>query len=217
MLATLRQIAEFIQLFQVHGRKQSFRRNDIIIHAGEDPPGIFYICEGLVKATSVTRFNEENLLIIRKEDEIFPFIYAITGEYKNITYQALTPVVVLKIDRPTFLNYLTRHPDAMAPILDMAVDFYTLYAQRVLNLEYRSVRERLISFLLIMGNRFGRATPEGLLIDVPLRHQDIASSINATRETTSRELAALERKGLIANRQTQIALLDVDSLKSHLE
>jgi CRP-like cAMP-binding protein len=84
-----------------------------------------------------------------------------------------------------------------------------------LNLEYRTVRERLISFLLTMSIRFGKKTIMGTTINVPLRQQDIASSINASRETTSRELTALEKKGLITT-PGLIVLRDIEKLKSHL-
>jgi CRP/FNR family transcriptional regulator len=67
-----------------------------------------------------------------------------------------------------------------------------------------------------MSQRFGKPIEEGLLIEAPLRHQDIASSINATRETTSRELSALERKGLLASKQSMILLKDVNALRKHL-
>jgi CRP/FNR family transcriptional regulator len=67
-----------------------------------------------------------------------------------------------------------------------------------------------------MSQRFGKETDDGLLIEVPMRHQDIASSVNATRETTSRELAALERKGLIENKQSYTLLKDVEGLEKHL-
>jgi CRP/FNR family cyclic AMP-dependent transcriptional regulator len=98
----------------------------------------------------------------------------------------------------------------------MTMEMYRLHSERILNLEYRSVRERIISFLLTMSQRFGKQTEEGLIINVPLRHQDIASSVNATRETASRELAALERKGLIENSQSLITLKDLDALRKHL-
>jgi CRP-like cAMP-binding protein len=55
-----------------------------------------------------------------------------------------------------------------------------------------------------------------LVIDVPLRHQDIASSINASRETASRELAKLEQRGLIKTKQFLITLKDIDALQSLL-
>ena len=67
-----------------------------------------------------------------------------------------------------------------------------------------------------MSQRFGKQTDKGLLIEVPLRHQDIASSVNATRETTSRELSALERKGLLENKQSFTLLKDVQALSKYL-
>ena len=87
---------------------------------------------------------------------------------------------------------------------------YRVHSERILNLEYRTVRERLISFLLTTARRFGEINDEGTLIKVPLRHQDVASSINSSRETTSREIAYLERNKLIANRQLFFTLTDVD-------
>jgi CRP/FNR family transcriptional regulator len=68
-----------------------------------------------------------------------------------------------------------------------------------------------------MVQRFGTKTDDGLLIDVPLRHQDIASSINSSRETTSRELGALVQKGIIAKSGTRIVLKRPDVLKAYLE
>jgi len=93
---------------------------------------------------------------------------------------------------------------------------YRGHSQRILNLEYRSVDERLISFLLITAERFGIESPDGLLIDVPLKHQDIASSINASRETTGRAIARLEKRGLITNHQTRFVLHDIKKLQSYL-
>jgi CRP/FNR family transcriptional regulator len=93
---------------------------------------------------------------------------------------------------------------------------YRLHSERILNLEYRSVRERLISFLLTTAARFGTKAKDGILIGVPLRHQDIASSINSSRETTSREMAYLEHKGLVSDEQFFITLHDLNKLKKYL-
>jgi CRP/FNR family transcriptional regulator len=216
MLATLKQTAEMVELFREHGLKQTWRKGDFIIRPGDPPHGVFYIYNGLVKAYDITKYNEENLLIIRKEDEVFPLIWAITGLERQVIYQALAPTVTWQIDRKVFLDFMGSKPEALAPLLDMTIEMYRLHSERILNLEYRTVRERIISFLLTMSLRFGKQTPNGLLIEVPLRHQDIASSVNATRETTSRELSALERKGLLKNKQSMIMLHDVEALRKHI-
>jgi CRP/FNR family transcriptional regulator len=217
MLATLKQTAELVELFKLRGFKQTFRKGDFVIRPGETPPGIFYVYQGLVKAYDITKYNEENLLIIRKEDEIFPLIWAITGQERSVIYQALAPTITWQLSREVFLDFIKDKPETLAPLLDMTIEMYRLHSERILNLEYRTVRERIISFLLTMSHRFGKQVPGGLLIEVPLRHQDIASSVNSSRETTSRELSALERKGLLKNHQSLILLRDVGALRKHLK
>jgi CRP/FNR family cyclic AMP-dependent transcriptional regulator len=216
VLATLKQTAELVEIFRQEGLKHTYRKGEFIIRPGDTPTGVFYIYSGLVKAYDITKYGEENLLIIRKEHELFPLIWAITGQERHVIYQSLAPTVVWQISRERFMKYMQSHPEALAPLLDMTIEMYRLHSERILNLEYRSVRERLISFLLTMSQRFGHETEKGLFIEAPLRHQDIASSINASRETASRELGILERKGLITNEQSCIILTDLPALRAQL-
>jgi CRP/FNR family cyclic AMP-dependent transcriptional regulator len=216
MLATTQQIKELVDFFQHDGRKASYKKGDYIIRPGETPPGVFYIVEGLVKAYDISRYDEENLLIIRKEHELFPLIWAITGRERQVIYQALAPTVTRCVSRADFTEFMHRDLNAMVPLLDMTLEMYRLHSERIINLEYRTVRERIISFLLTMSQRFGEMTKEGLLIDVPLRHQDIASSINSSRETTSRELAIMERRGMLGKSSSRFLLKDPKALRAYL-
>ena len=214
MLASSSQTAKLVDLFLVEGVKQSFKKGEFIISAGESPKNVFYIQKGLVKAYDITKYQEENLLIIRKENEIFPIIWALSGKERHVIYQSLADTITYRIDRQKLLKLLESDPEIFAPVLDITIEMYRLHSERILNLEYRTVRERIISFLLTMSKRYStKQLPEGLLIEVPLRHQDIASSINSSRETTSREMSGLERKGLISKYQSMIILKDIEKLK----
>ncbi len=217
MLATPTSIDSLNNLFLEHGVRQTFKKGEFVIRPGETPPGVFYIEEGLVKAYDITKYQEENLLIIRRKDEIFPLIWAITGQEKKVIYQAIVPTITRHISRDALLKHIDEHPECTKTLLTMTIEMYRLHSERIINLEYRTVRERIISFLLTMSDRFDTTNnDEGLLIDVPLRHQDIASSINASRETTSRELSSLERKGLISKRKSLFILKDVEGLKKYI-
>lgn len=215
MLATPAQTAALVELFH-HGTRLTYKKGEFIIRPGETLSGIFYIASGLVKAYDITKYGEENLLIVRKEHEIFPLIWAITGQERHVIYEALAPTEVWRLDRAQYLKFIESNSEVLAPLLDMTVEMYRIHSERIINLEYRSVRERLVSFLLTMSTRFGRVTDGGTVIEVPLKQQDIASSINASRETTSRELTALDRKGLVDSGQPQIILKDIETLKSFL-
>jgi CRP-like cAMP-binding protein len=215
MLASDKQVAALVGLFK-SGTRLTYKRGEFIIRPGEAPGAVFYIEAGLVKAYNITKYGEENLLIIRKEHEVFPLIWALTGQEREIIYQAMDACAVWRISQEKYLDFLHSHPAALPPILDMVTEMYRIHSERILNLEYRSVRERLVSFLLTMAGRFGKETDEGVMIEVPLRHQDIASSINASRETASREIATLERRNLIVAKRSYILLKDVPALQAFL-
>jgi CRP/FNR family cyclic AMP-dependent transcriptional regulator len=216
MLTEAGQSEALVNLFH-KGTRQVYEKGEFIIRPGGPPPGVFYIVSGLVKAYDITKYGEENLLIIRKSGDVLALTWAITGDDRHILYAALARSELLLITRDQFIEFVRSNPEAALPLVDMLVGMYRLHSERILNLEYRTVRERLVSFLLSTARRFGRETPEGLTLQVPLRHQDIASSISATRETTGRELSALERQGLLKSTQSIITLKNVEKLRKFLE
>lgn len=215
MLTDDEQMQALVNFFH-QGTKLTYSKGEFVIRPGESAPGVFYIEEGLVKSYDITKYGEENLLIIRKKGELLGLTWAITNTERPIIYAALAKTTVWLVKRPDFVNFVHSHPGAALPVLDMVTDMYRLHSERILTLEYRTVRERLISFLLTNSQRFGRKVPKGVLLDVPLKHQDIASSISATRETTSRALSELERKGLLHSENSFITLYDTETLKNFL-
>ncbi len=198
------------------GTRITYKKGEFIIRPGETPLGVFFIEKGLVKSYDITKYGEENLLVIRKDGELLGMTHAFTNKSKQVMYTALSPVAVWFLPHEQFTQALQASPEVTLPLLHMVTEMYRVHSEHILNLEYRTVRERLISFLLSMTSRFGKETPNGLLIDVPLRHQDIASSISATRETTGREITALEKKGLLSNSSSRFTLIDVETLQHYL-
>jgi CRP/FNR family transcriptional regulator len=217
MLASSAQFAKLVELFKVAGQKQTYKKGEYIIRPGQEAWGVFFIELGLVKVYDVTKYKEENLQVIRKENEIFPLLWALTGNAHPAIYQAINQTTTLRISKNTFHDFIAREPDILAPILDIALEMYRVNGERIVNLEFRTVRERIISYLITLSEHYPtKEIDEGIVIEVPLRHQDIASSINASRETTSRELSALERKGLITTRNSFIVIKDSKALRQFL-
>jgi len=217
MSATLQQAAAFRELFLRHGTQYTYRKGEFIIRPGETPSGIFFIESGLVKAYDVTKYGEENMLIIRRPEEVFPLIWAITGQERNVIYEAMVPTTVRLIKRRLFQDFINENPAALSLLLEMAIEMYRVHSERILSLGYRNVRERLVAFLVNTSTRFGADDELGhVKLDVPLRHQDIGSSINASRETVGREIQNLERKGLIRSLDGYITILDLDTLQKIL-
>lgn len=186
------------------------------MRAGDEPRGIYYITGGFVKAYAITKYGEENLLIIREHDDIFPLIWVFTGLHRDITYEAMSDTTLWRVAKSDFLAFLKKNEHVVPVLLDMAVEAYRLHSERVMNLEYRSVRERIAMFLLTHAERFGEKAKHGVIIRAPIRRSDIAASINASRETTSRELTAFARKGYISLDNGDIAICQPEKLRELL-
>lgn len=195
------------------GLRSVYKKGELIIRPHESPDYIYFIESGYVKAYSITKYGDENVHMIRHSGEIFPLIWTFTEEHRDVAYEAMDAVVIWRQPKTAYLEFLERTPDATSAVLGLAMRSYRTFAEHVNTLEYRTVRERAVSFLVACCRRFGEAQPDGSIkILAPLRQQDIASSINASRETTSRELSSLAKKGLIKISERNVIVLDKAAL-----
>lgn len=202
--------------FKTHTRLQ-YKKGETIIRPEDEPSGVFLIEWGFVKAYTITKYGEENLLIVRSTGSVFPMIWAFTDEHRKVTYEAMEPTSLWRVSKTDYLTFLDKHAEILPVILDMAIEAYRLHSERVMTLSYRTARERIISFLLVGADRFGLENKDGsITIHAPYKQSDIASSVNATRETTSREINALKKKGLLASQNGSIIIKDYEQLKSLL-
>lgn len=62
------------------------------------------------------------------------------------------------------------------------------------------VEERLLLLFALLGERWGKATPEGISVDLPLTHRLLASLVGARRPSVSTALGALASEGVICRR-----------------
>ncbi len=199
--------------FYSHTRMQ-YKKGEVIIRPEDEPSGVYLIEWGFVKAYSITKYGEENLLLVRGSGSVFPLIWAFTGEHRSVSYEAMEETSLWRVSRSDYKDFLDKNPETMPIILDMAIEAYRLHSERVMTLSYRTARERIVSFLLVTANRFGVVQKDGsIMIMAPFRQTDIASSVNATRETTSRELNAMRKKGLTKTVEGRIVLCDLEVLQ----
>ena len=180
------------------GSRLKFSKNEGLIHANEEPQGVYLIKSGFVKAYSISRNGNENLLLIHQAGDFIPLPWALDGEHTTgLRYEAMSDVNVLRTSKEKLRSALGDNPWLAQQIMSQTVSMLGLYTQRIQTLEYRSARGRIISELIHLAERFGRNQGQEVVIDAPITHQDIADSINMTRETASRAIELLFEEGLM--------------------
>ena len=75
---------------------------------------------------------------------------------------------------------------------------------------------RLVHKLLDLADSFGQHTPNGVVIGVRLRQQDLAEMVNASREQVNRTLRALQNEGLLHLEHQRITVVEPSELAARL-
>jgi len=176
----------FSELF-LKSKPYRYHKSEIILRPDDDISHAYYIEKGFVKIYSLTEDGEERLHIIYKEGDIFPLIGIFSNLSKNVYYEALADVTTRKVFQKDFVEFIKKDPNYLIETINKIIEVFNIHVDRIEELQYSKSFPRLIYELISLANRFGRQTGSSITITVPLSHKDIASSINLTRETVSRE------------------------------
>jgi CRP-like cAMP-binding protein len=199
------------------GLLMHFSKEETIINGYDEPSGVCLIKEGFVKAYSASQDGHGNFLLVHEAGEFIPLPWALGGAHTTgLFYEAMTKVTVLRVPKDKLRIAMGVNAWLSQEILRQSVNIITVYTQRIQTLEFRSARGRIISELLCLAERFGKPHDTEILIDAPITHQDIADSINMTRETASRVLDVLIEEGLMGQKDHLFTIRDIDRLQSAL-
>jgi len=203
--------------FFMTGRSAHVSKGEVVLRGDEAGADIYYISKGHIKVYSIDRQGEEYVHVIYKAGDIFPLIWAFKSKLRRVFYEALDSAVLWKVSKGRFLEHVKENtkPEIFSLVEQLAEQF-SIYADRIDNLQYRTASERVAYRLLFLAGRFGRKNGSEVIIDAPITHKVIASSINLTRESVSREIEKLSAEKIIGTASGKIAIKDVNKLSQKL-
>ena len=193
-----------------------YKKGEVIIRPDTTPAGIYYIVGGFVKIYSLTEDGEERLHIIYRPGEVFPLMWALDKIQKDVFYEALTEVAAQRVPKEKFLNFIKTNPEVLFELAKLLSSVFEIFVDRVENLEIARSYPRLIARILFLAKRFGEKENDSIVIKAPLTHKDIADSIAISRETASRDISKLEKKGIVSYKNHFIEIKDVKELEGEL-
>ena len=195
------------------GRKLQFAKGEIILRAGDEPRGVYLIESGYMKVYSLAKDGTEHTHIIYEPGDIFPVIWIFKDAIRNVYYQATSLLTVWVVPKDEFKQFVSGNSETAMLLLEQVTDMFRMYAGRIDNLMYSNSYERTAYRLLSLMDRLGEEEHALWVINAPVTHQDIASSVNLTRETVSRCMQRLKSKDLVdTDEHHRIIIKDVAGL-----
>jgi CRP/FNR family transcriptional regulator, cyclic AMP receptor protein len=198
------------------GETIAFKKNEFFLSSQKSPKGIYQITQGYIYSYSESKTHKKRIQTVLKKDDIFPIAWAITSVRNKMFVQALTDGTAQLIKKEDFLDYVNSSHKAALEIISVLLVYLNTYVDRVENLEYDTVREKVINRILFFEKRFGNKNEKGVMIDLPITHKLIAESISVSRENVTRELKILEKEKVISFKNRQLFITDVKKLEELL-
>ncbi|PYT48282.1 MAG: Crp/Fnr family transcriptional regulator [Acidobacteria bacterium] len=195
----------------------TYPRGAILFVAGQEPRGVFVICNGRVKLSASSSYGKSILVRVAEAGEMVGLPGCISGKPYELTAEALEPLQANFIPRKAFLHFLRQRGEAAVRIAKILSHIYhtTLSEVRYLALS-ASTAEKLARFLLDLP---GDPTQDKgqIRATLTLTHKEIAEMIGASRETVTRLFASFKRKRLVEVRGPILIIANKAALERLLD
>lgn len=187
----LREISKFTY-------EKKVKKGNVIFFQGEQGSTLYLIIKGRVKVVLIGESGKELVLAILKEGDFLGEMSIIEDEVRSATAIALESTVLLAIDKENFLNFLMKDPRAMLGVLKELSKRLRNADEKIGELAFQNVYERVISYLNTLVKTRGVKGKKGIFVSELPTKREIADCIGSTRESVSRVLNDLNRRGLIS-------------------
>ena len=204
---TLVHLSEVVRLLEV-------RRRQVIYLPGDPGRSIYFVNNGRMKISKVTRDGKELTLAYRQGGEVFGELALIDGGPREEMAEAVDNATVTEIDRGEFDQLVQRHGVVGYRLTKILAQRRREIENKIENLVFKDVNAKLAQLLLRLAGEFGVDDARGTLVALKITHQEMANLIGSTRETVSLTLSQFKRKGLIHTDGRKVILADAEGLKA---
>jgi len=177
-----------------------FGRRALVCAEGTAPAQVFIVVRGKVRAVRRSDSGREVTLETFQAGDFLPEALAIGDRPLSNDWEASEPADLLVIGRETFAAQLQAAPALATTLLQQVLERLERSKRLASGLALADVPARVVGSLRALAASSGKDVPEGIAVQNRPTQQELANSIGACRETVSRVISDLARKGLISLR-----------------
>ena len=176
----------------------------------EDSDGeqCFFVLEGSVKVTRLSKDGREVILAMLNEGDFFGEMSLLDGESRSANVIALEKTEVLTLDRRDFLDVVNDYPQIAVMLLKELAGRLRKSDRQIASLSLSDAEKRIALCIIRFADEQGVIQNGKVSIPKTPIQQDIANMAGTSRETVSRALSILEKENLIARNGRELMILD---------
>ena len=176
----------------------------------EDSEGeqCFFVLEGSVKVTRLSKDGREVILAMLNEGDFFGEMSLLDGESRSANVIALEKTKVLTLDRNDFIAVVNDYPQIAVQLLKELARRLRKSDRQIASLSLSDAEKRIALSIIRFADEQGVIQNGKVSIPKTPIQQDIANMAGTSRETVSRALGLLEKEDLIERHGRELIILD---------
>lgn len=185
--------------------------NQVILLENDWGGSVYFILDGWVKIRTYNLDGKEVTLNIIGKGEVFGEMAALDEVPRSTDVITLTPTKISSVPAQDFVDLIRN--EAMAGVrLAQLMATRLRQVNRRLRLREADSVSRVADTIMFLAEGQGKAGSQGT--EIPnLPHRELSSLSGLARETVTRVLTKLEKKGLIARDQDVLRIPDLQALE----
>ena len=176
----------------------------------EDSEGeqCFFVLEGSVKVTRLSKDGREVILAMLNEGDFFGEMSLLDGESRSANVIALEKTKVLTLDRNDFISVVNDYPQIAVQLLKELARRLRKSDRQIASLSLSDAEKRIALCIIRFADEQGVIQNGKVSIPKTPIQQDIANMAGTSRETVSRALGLLEKEDLIERNGRELIIID---------
>ena len=196
------------------GVRQFYKKDNMILIEEEVGSTMFIILDGRVKISRISEEGREVILSILSEGDFFGEMSILDGQTRSANVVTLQDSEILVIHRQDFLRMLHDYPQIAINLLKELAHRLRRSDSQIKSLSLQNATGKVASTLLRIADDSGKIYMGQVEIPRLPPQQDLANMAGTSRETISRVLKALEKKGYLKKKGSRLIILDYESFRS---
>ena len=185
-----------------------FENGNYIFLEDSDGEQCFFVLEGSVKVTRLSKDGREVILAMLNEGDFFGEMSLLDGESRSANVIALEETKVLTLDRNDFIAVVNDYPQIAVQLLKELARRLRKSDRQIASLSLSDAEKRIALSIIRYADEQGVIQNGKVSIPKTPIQQDIANMAGTSRETVSRALGLLEKENLIERNGRELIILD---------
>ncbi|TNE74683.1 Crp/Fnr family transcriptional regulator [bacterium] len=191
----------------------SYKKEAIYLQ-GSPSDYIYFLKKGRVKITKGTEDGKETTLYVVNPGEIFGELSLVDAGERTHQAEALDEeVMVCSFEKKKFLDIINNHPQLARQVYKRIGERLQLIEKKLSDLIFMSSEDRILSFLLEVGEPHLRAEVDEAFIKPFFTHEEIAHLTATSRQTVTTVLNELKKEGIITFGRNKMYIREYSALK----